>query len=71
MNPARFCFNIWDQESISAKNTHWNDILFDKCHKILKQDMNIQKQSWNFYRYPPGFIRGNQIIRLQSAEGGP
>ena len=33
--------------------------------KILKLDTNKQNQSWNFYRYPPGFIRGNEIIRLQ------
>ena len=68
MNPARPCFNIWGQGSISAKNTHWNDIVFDECQKILKLDTNKQNQSWNFYRYPPGFIRCNQIIRLQSAE---
>ena len=49
-------------------NTHWNDIVFDKCRKILKLDKNKQNQSWNFYRYPPGFIRCNQIIRLQSAK---
>ena len=45
-------------------------ILFDKCRKVLQLDTNKQNQSWNFYQYPPGFIRGNQIIRLQSAEGG-
>ena len=37
INPARSCFNIWDQGSISVKNTHF---------------------------------RGNQVICLQSAEGG-
>ena len=70
MNPARSCFNIWGQGNISVKNTHWRNILFDKSRKILKLDTNKQNQSWNFYRYPPGLIRRNQVIRLQSAEGG-
>ena len=52
------------------KNTHWNDILYDKCRKIVKLDTNQQNHFWNFYRYPPGFIRCNHVIRLQSAEGG-
>ena len=37
---------------------------------MMKLDTNEQNQSWNFFQYPPGFIRGNQTIRLQSAEGG-
>ena len=37
---------------------------------MLNLDTNKQIQSWNFYRYPPGFIWGNQIIRLQNVEGG-
>ena len=48
MNPARSCFNLWGQGSIAVKNTDWNDILFDKCRKILKLDTNKQNQSWIF-----------------------
>ena len=49
INPTRSCFNIWGQGSISVKNTHRNDILFDKCRKILKRDTNKQNESWTFY----------------------
>ena len=38
--------------------------------KFRNKDTNKQKQSYYFYRYPPGFIRGNQVIHLQSAEDG-
>ena len=44
-----------DMEAFPWK-THWNDILFDKCRKILKLYTNEQNQSRNFYQYPPGFI---------------
>ena len=68
MNPARSCFNIWSQEIISVQNTCWNDILFDECRNILKLNTTKQNQSWNFYWYPPEFVRCYLIIRLQSAE---
>ena len=45
------------KEAFPWKNTHWNDILFDKCRQIMKLDTNKQNHSRNFYRYPTGSIQ--------------
>ena len=70
MNTARSYFKIWGQWSISVKNTHWNDLLIDKCRNFLKLDANKPNHSWNFYLDRPGFIRGNQASNLQSTQDG-
>ena len=53
MNLARSCLNIWGQESISVKNTHWNYISLNKCRTILKLDTNKQNKTSPGYFFLP------------------